>query len=377
MGPRPDLILRKHCYWVILMFFLLPSVQSLPGASADGFPPINEIRHALQNNLHVTPDYEFLQDLKANGLDKRLREIDQHARLFSPEEYRPPSINEHGLAGIGADLFFREGKAFLTPYQGGPMVRAGIEQRVELREVDGVSTLDIAPDIIAQSLMGDVGSFVDLTLACMGQSEAFGVRLQRDKFTPMNIELLQRDSADVLRIRLFRAGITSAALSASIDYIRPENQPIFIDLRESTGGDIYEAFDCAALFLPEGAKLGGLQLQNEKETFFFSRQVRKFPGPLILLIGPDTASAAEAFAAALSYHGQVLLVGRPTYGKCSTQTDVRLSGGWVLRLTNGLVLGPDGSSCRGNGLQPDILVEEKELYNLDSLINRGWDAIHK
>jgi len=102
---------------------------------------------------------------------------------------------------------------------------------------------------------------------------------------------------------------------------------------------------------------------------------KKFAGPVVLLVGPDTASAAEVFAAALGHHRRALLVGRPTFGKCSTQTRIKLSDGSVLQFTNGLILGPEGSNCSPAGVQPHITVPEKRLFDTAWLVRRGLKGL--
>ena len=76
--------------------------------------------------------------------------------------------------------------------------------------------------------------------------------------------------------------------------------------------------------------------------------------PVVLLVGHDTASAAEVFAGALQQHGRAKLVGQRTYGKCSSQTDTRL-----LSMARCYVIPIARSFCRMGilcsnvGLQPD------------------------
>jgi len=94
-----------------------------------------------------------------------------------------------------------------------------------------------------------------------------------------------------------------------------------------------------------------------------------------VIVGPDTASSAEIFAGALHRQGRAMLVGQSTYGKCSSQTDARLSDGSVLRYTNRDVLLPDGKSCSGAGLVPDRQVSEADMLDLAALVRVVEDAI--
>ncbi|MDZ7762323.1 MAG: S41 family peptidase [Desulfovermiculus sp.] len=167
------------------------------------------------------------------------------------------------------------------------------------------------------------------------------------------------------------AGQTRSALKASIDFLDIQESPLIIDLRESGGGDLFEALDCAGLFVPQGKSLGGLMTRESGKSMVFSPPGDKVSMPVVLLVGPDTASAAEVFAAALAYHGRARLVGRPTFGKCTTQTEVKLSKGSVLRFTNGRILAPEGQECWSSGLVPDVLVSEDALYDLQSLLDQA------
>jgi carboxyl-terminal processing protease len=178
----------------------------------------------------------------------------------------------------------------------------------------------------------------------------------------------------VLRIRDFIAGQTRSALKASIDFIDLQESPLVIDLRESGGGDLFEALDCAGLFVSQGKSLGGLITRESGKSMVFSPPGDKVSMPVVLLVGPDTASAAEVFAAALHSNDRAILVGRPTFGKCLTQTEVTLSDGSVLRITNGRILLPEGIKCSAEGLVPDVHIPEYRLYNDAFLLDQGCTA---
>ena len=101
----------------------------------------------------------------------------------------------------------------------------------------------------------------------------------------------------------------------------------------------------------------------------------KLTMPVILLIGPDTASAAEIFAGILQRHERAVLVGQTTRGKCTTQTDQRLADGSVLRFTNREVLLADGSRCSDVGIEPDTPVPDALLADLNRLAALAREAL--
>ncbi len=88
--------------------------------------------------------------------------------------------------------------------------------------------------------------------------------------------------------------------------------------------------------------------------------------PVVLLIGPRTASNAEILASALQRAAAsapriaglpaCLLVGEPTSGQCLWSSDQTLPDGTRVRLPMMGVWAPDGSSLEGRGVQPDVNV---------------------
>ena len=366
----------KHLAWLWAGVLIVAFGFSCPTfLSAAEIPPLEEIRQALRTHLPVPPDEELLRQMSANNLGAMLVQLDEHARLFAPGASPPHAHPETGKTGIGAELFIRDSSFLLSPYQGGALERAGVGERARLVAVDGADVGGMSLDEVARRLIGAAGSHVELTVVPLGTDQPLRVRIRREAFRPLSVELLHRDAQVVLRLRAFTAGLTRTALRTSIEYIGPRHRPLVLDLRESTGGDLHEALDAAALFVPEGGDLGGLHVTGRPEQRHRSPEGPKFNGPLVLVVGPDTASAAEAFAGILRHHGLAILVGRNTYGKCSTQTDIRLSGGWTLRLTNGRVLFPEDATCPGQGLRLDVLVSDQELYDLARLVARGLEAV--
>ena len=336
-------------------------------------PPLEEIRALLRTHLPVPPEESRLAALGRDNLERELKDIDPYARLFTREELRKPAPGNQWV-GIGGELFSRDGQLIISPYQEGSLARSGVTQRVVVLEINARRAEDLSLQEAAAMLLGPPGSKVRLLLRDFPQGEEFEKILLRRSFRPLQVEMLQPGDRAVLRVRSFEAGRTRSALKAGIEFIGAGQALIIIDLRESGGGDLYEALDCASMFLSPGTSLGGVQ-RRDSRVVVSSPGEKKITSPVILLVGPDTASAAEVFAAALGHHGRAVLVGRSTFGKCTTQTRISLSDGSVLQLTNGLILAPEGDRCSTAGLQPHIAVPEKNLFDTAWLVRRGLEGL--
>lgn len=86
-----------------------------------------------------------------------------------------------------------------------------------------------------------------------------------------------------------------------------------------------------------------------------------FTGPLVVLIGPHTVSAAEDFVVPLDYSNRALLIGSKTAGTTGNPLMVTLPGGGVFRVCTKRDSYPDGKEFVGIGIDPDIVVEPTQL----------------
>lgn len=357
---------------VLLAAFVLAAASGAQAA------PLEEIRRILLADALVPPTQADLQGLDEAGLPAFLERLDPYARYFPAGEYQAPAMGRAARIGIGAELVERDGGIFLSVYRGGAADKAGVPDRSRLLAVDGQTVAGLDGEAVASLLRGAQDTSVRLTLG-RSSGESFDADIVREAFKPLDVEPVPPGDRQVLRIREFVAGMTRPALQATLEFLARQGATrdglLIIDLRDAGGGDLYEAFDTAGMFLSPGTLLGSIQGRGEEVRQVRASSGEKYVMPVALIVGPDTASSAEIFAGALHRHGRAVLVGQPTYGKCSSQTDARLSDGSVLRYTNGDVLLPDGRSCSGAGLAPDRAVSEAELLDLARLVEMVEQAL--
>ena len=126
-----------------------------------------------------------------------------------------------------------------------------------------------------------------------------------------------------------------------------------IDLRDNAGGNFEQALRLAELFLPLGAPLTLYEGREGRVLLYATGTAAPRQERLTLLINARTASSAELFAGVLHWHHRAELVGTPTTGKRTVQQVVRLDQAYLLFLTTGRFLAPDGTSFGIHGLMPD------------------------
>ena len=361
---------------LLAFMLLILSASSMVWAA-----PLEEIRQILRVKAFKPPAEAQLAALSDENLQQTLLEMDTYARYFDADEYRSPMSLRQSWVGIGADLLEQGGSFFLAVYQGGAAERAGLVDRSRLLDIDGKPVADASVQSIAERLKGAEGTSVTLVVEKPGGEKAT-IQVEREVFSPLDVESVGPGERQILRIRQFIGGLTRPALLATLDFFssKPKavsssaQEALIIDLRDAGGGDLYESFDVAGLYLPPGTLLGTMCRRGNDNLEIRVPSGEKYTMPLALLVGPDTASAAEVFAGILQQHGRAKLIGQRTYGKCTTQTDAHLSDGSVLRYTNGEVRLPDGSSCSGVGLQPDREVAN-EVFGKISLLMEEVDEL--
>lgn len=95
---------------------------------------------------------------------------------------------------------------------------------------------------------------------------------------------------------------------------------------------------------------------NESQYTIRPRQHPSYCGPVALLVGPITVSAAENFSTILVDVGRVTVVGRQSAGTNGNITGVQVPGAFGFSFTGMEVLHNDRSTFHGIGILPDVEV---------------------
>lgn len=351
-----------------LLRYLLAALAGLAGSV-----PAADLSEEMARALHTHHiDAPTLNEARLGlrlGRDAYLRSLDPYTAYLPPDDATASAEPRHG---IGADIFTGHQPPFIVPYLDGPAWRAGLTEPGRLLEVAGQAVSDLSRSALAAAFRRPIGETVTITVRRAGRTLSETLRIRIDEFRTRRVEPITDVPEPYLRLRGFRSRETAAALRRALLRMPSNNSMPIIDLRFAQGGDFFEALDTASLLLPEGSLIALTEDRDGTlQRYHALAGARIVHAPALLLVGPDTASAAEVLAAALRHHGAAVLVGRPTHGKCTSQTLIPLSDGGTLRITNLRLLWPSGEYCAGRGLQPDILVSETELLDTMTLIRQG------
>ena len=132
---------------------------------------------------------------------------------------------------------------------------------------------------------------------------------------------------------------------------------LVLDLRDNGGGLLNEAVLSTSIFLDHGNVVSTRSRTQGDQDYPATGDAIE-PRPTAVLVDRDTASAAEILTAALQQNDLADVVGTRTYGKGTFQEIMDLTPGGALDLTIGEYLTSDGTSILGEGVKPNVRVED-------------------
>ncbi|WP_342381981.1 S41 family peptidase [Myxococcus stipitatus] len=137
---------------------------------------------------------------------------------------------------------------------------------------------------------------------------------------------------------------------------------LVLDMRGYPGANGYEAarrliqtpFFPPVFRIPAWNGPDAFEVQEEEEYSFEPLSNPSYPGPIVLLVGPRSISAAENFSMMLTGARRVTVIGRRSAGTNGNLTQLQLPGRMTVWFTGMEVLFPDRSTFHGVGIVPDI-----------------------
>lgn len=329
------------------------------------------------NHKHLDkPKPEAFLAIFPKAINAYLQSLDPHSKYLTAEEYKLFKEQQNkGYVGIGASIQKDKQGILIIPFVQSPAFKVGIKTPQLLHAVNGVAVELMTISAIKALIKGPKNTSVTLETSHLFAHKRV-IRKITVKRKQYHLDSIHRITANrqipYLRINKFVSRKTLSHLKSSLQRLKKKTSTIVLDLRETTGGDLYETLDCLSLFLPAEKLLATtVNNQAQKRPFYSLPEHQIINKKILLLVGPRTASSAEIFAKALQYYKKALLIGQKTYGKCLSQTYIELSDGSALKLSNLKIIYPDNTFCNGEGLIPDIVVDDKQLYETHTLILKG------
>jgi len=311
------------------------------------------------------------KQLIQNAIQGMVQSLDPHSSLLPPDAFEDLQIDTKGkFTGIGIHITMKDGfVTVITPIEDTPAFKAGIKPLDRIVQVDDQPIKDLRQAV--DMMRGPRGTKVKVSIMREGLKEPMDFELIRDDIPIISVkELDLRPGYSYIRLSQF-SGSTSQELEDKLKKIESGPVPVkglILDLRNNGGGLLNAAIEVSDLFLEKGKILSikGRNKTSTKEYMATPNSVSR-NYPIVVLINGATASASEIVAGALQDQNRALILGTPSFGKGSVQTVETLRDGSGLKLTIARYYTPSGRSIQAKGIEPDIILKQKQINPEDKL----------
>ncbi|MCA9969481.1 MAG: PDZ domain-containing protein, partial [Anaerolineales bacterium] len=338
---------------------------------------------------------------------------------FLQEEF-----SQNVVGGLGMAVVELTDGRILVNYllPGGPAAAAGIALGAELLAVNGTPVLQAVADTVAYTAPFStphverlnqlifltrfpLNTPVAITYQNPGSSSAQTAPLvatfEQDSFffalgdllptgfeLPLDYELLEERGYAYVQIYSFSDNeVLSVQLwERLMRNLQDEEVPgLIIDMRQNGGGSGFLAASLAAYFFDEPLDLGNVSYYDEdrgefyadpdtRREFLLAPEELRYDGELVVIVGPNCASACEFFSHYLTLNGRATVVGHyPTAGLGGSIDQVAMPEDETFTFTQGRAMNSAGEiHIEGKGVAPDVLVpitEAEVLGEADVLLD--------
>lgn len=311
-------------------------------------------------------DEDFYQSLRE--MIRRLG--DEHSVFFSPQEAAERDREfqgQYNYVGIGvmtALIPERQRLAILLVFPGSPAEEAGLRPHDSILSVDGLPVVGESGPL-QNLLRGFEGSIVELSVQTPGEPPR-QVRITR---RAVNAQLPLPRAAlaspggkriGYIFVPTFNDTNIDEMIGQALDELSAGGalEGLIIDNRYNSGGASDVLLNTLGYFTSGPV---GMFIENREQILLRAgRQPEtRFQNlPLVILIGPGTASFGEVFAGALKDLGRAYVIGEQTEGNVEVLSIFDLSDGsraWIATSTFRPLNHPD-QNWEESGIIPDLIV---------------------
>jgi carboxyl-terminal processing protease len=291
---------------------------------------------------------------------------DPYTRFLDPREFKEMQIDTSGeLSGVGIQLSLDKDTkelVVISPIEGSPASRAGVQPRDVIVAIDGKSTKGMSTEDAVKLIRGKAGTSVNLVLRRKGQNVELTLTRALIELHAVSHQLnVAPDGSRVgyIRLRQFNANAAKDMRAAIRDLEARGVQGYVLDLRSNPGGLLMASVEIARQWINEGIIVS-------TKTRDGIQDIRRANGraitnrPLVVLVNEGSASASEILSGALQENNRAVLVGQKTFGKGLVQSVRGLSDGSGMTVTIAKYLTPRNHDIHHRGIVPDVTVKMSE-----------------
>jgi carboxyl-terminal processing protease len=382
---------RERLAWMLSFVVLaIAAFRNPTSAQRDGdylfVRTLVDINRQVVGNYVEKVDEKQLEQASINGM---LSQLDPFT------VYIPPAEREHfdrllegSFKGVGIELNpLPNGQIeIVTPIEGSPAFRAGVQAGDIILKVDGKSVEGLKQDDVIKMIKGEPGTEVRLTLKRL-TGEELELKMRREDIVMPTIKGYRRKPDNTwdylvstkpriayVRLTQFTSN-TFDSTKAAMDALMKEGmEGLILDLRWNPGGQLDQAVEVVDLFVDKGVIVSTEGRARPRDVKMAKAEGTLPWFPMIVLVNEHSASAAEIVAGSLMDNKRAAVLGERTYGKGSVQEVIRLDDNGELKMTVAYYYLPSGRLVHRKkgatdwGVEPQIVVPmdeetQKRVFN--------------
>lgn len=300
----------------------------------------------------VSTDYVDSVDadkIMRHGAEGIMRNLDPYCNYLSEKdmkEFRRLTTGKYG--GIGA-LIRQDSNTvrIAEPYKGSPADLAGLKIGDRIVEIDGKNAIGMTTDSVSSLLRGEPNTTVKVTIESVVDGKRNTKKIRRERIAIPSIGytgyvadgvgyILHSDFTEDCYVEM-RSAIEKLQQQDSL-------KALILDYRTNGGGVLQSAVKVLSLFVPKGTQVVEMRGRGKGESKVFKTEFEPLlPNtPLAVLIGENSASAAEIVSGALQDLDRAVLLGSRSFGKGLVQSTIPLGYGNFAKITTAKYYIPSG-----------------------------------
>jgi len=344
---------------------LLPvTTSSLAAADSANYQELETFMSVYERVKAQYVDKVDDHTLIKGAIDGMLSSLDPHSSYVEASDFDVLKATTDGnYGGLGITVGVEDGAVkIVSPMEDTPAWRAGLKSGDYITHINGELLYGLSLDEAVEKMKGAPGTNVKLSIVRPGRDKPFDVALVRERIELRPVKWEIKDGIGIININSF-AGNTGDATKAAMIAIDKATggKPLgyVVDLRSNPGGLLDQAIDVSDAFLERGEIVSQRGREKDDIERYYATPGDMAHGlPVVVLIDPGSASAAEIVAGALQDHHRALILGERSFGKGSVQTVQVMGPKSALRLTTARYYTPSGRSVQAGGIDPDIAVPQ-------------------
>jgi len=364
-------------------FIILLSIASAHLSANETEVPTDKIQQFVDVYKKIKDQYvDEIDDeqLFNYAIEGMVTNLDPYSDYLSQDDFSELKIGTTGkFGGIGIEITMEDGFVkIISPIDDTPAKRIGLKAGDLVIEVQDISLKDKSLNDAVKLMRGEPGTKVKVKILRNKESKPLDFEITREIIVSKGIKTdIFNDDIGYLRLSSFQSNSTTNVRNAIYDLRKNTNNnlsALILDLRNNPGGVLGSAVGISDLFLKSGKIVYTKGRTSNSDLEYKANSEDILEGlPLYVLINEGSASASEIVAGALQDNKRAKIFGEKSFGKASVQSIQEMFDGSALKLTTARYYTPNDRNIHGNGIEPDVKIEFKELEKPNQLLPEPYN----